>query len=61
MPLPRIVIEAHDRMHEAENELRADIDSAHPIDLARRRTLVENLQRRIQEYEYAVAELLPHP
>ena len=48
-------------MHEAENELRADIDSGHPIDLARRRTLVENLQRRIQEYEYAVAELLPHP
>jgi hypothetical protein len=48
-------------MHEAENELRADIDSVHPIDTARRRTLVENLQRRIQEYEYAVAELLPHP
>jgi hypothetical protein len=60
MSLPRIVIEAHDRMHEAENELRVDIDSVHPTDPARRRTLVENLQRRIQEYEYAVAELLPH-
>jgi hypothetical protein len=48
-------------MNEAENELRVDIDGAHPIDPVRRCTLVENLQRRIQEYEYAVAELLPHP
>ena len=39
-------------MHEAENELRADIDSVHPIDLARRCMLVENLQSRIQEYDY---------
>jgi hypothetical protein len=48
-------------MHQAEAELRADIDSAHPIDIARRRALVENLQSKIQEYEFAVAELLPHP
>ena len=61
MPLPPEVIAAHDRMHQAESELRADIDSGRPIDLVRRRTLVENLQSRIQEYEYAVAELLPHP
>jgi hypothetical protein len=61
MPLPPDVIAAHDRMRQAETELCADIDSVHPIDLARRRMLVENLQGRIQEYDYAVAQLLPHP
>jgi hypothetical protein len=61
MPLPPEVIAARDRMHQAEAELKADIDSVRPIDLARRRMLVENLQSRIQEYDYAVAELLPHP
>jgi hypothetical protein len=61
MPLPPEVIAAHDRMRQAETELCADIDSVHPIDLARRRMLVDNLQCRIQEYDYAVAQLLPHP
>ena len=61
MPLPPDVIATHDRMLQAEAELCANIDSVHPIDLAHRRMLVENLQRRIQEYDYAVAELLPHP
>jgi hypothetical protein len=61
MPLPPEVIAAQDRMRQAEAELCADIDSVHPINLARRRMLVENLQSRIQEYDYAVAELLPHP
>ena len=61
MPLPPDVVATHDRMLQAETELCADIDSVHPIDRARRRTLVENLQRRIQEYDYAVAELLPRP
>lgn len=61
MPLPPEVIAAHDRMRQAEAELCSDIDSGLPIDIARRRMLVENLQRRIQEYDYAVAELLPHP
>ena len=51
MPLPPEVIAAQDRMRQAEAELCADIDSVHPIDLARRRMLVENLQSRIQEYE----------
>lgn len=61
MPLPPEVIAARERMREAETELCADIDRLHLIDLARRRALVENLQRRIQEYDFAVAELLPHP
>jgi hypothetical protein len=60
MPLPPEVIAARDRMRQAETELCADIDSARPIDIARRRMLVENLQSKIQEYDYAVAELLPH-
>ena len=61
MPLPPEVIAARDRMHQAETELRADIDSVDPIDVARRRMLIQNLQSRIQDYDYAVAELLPHP
>ena len=48
-------------MRQAEAELCTDIDSVPPIDLARRRALVEKLQNRIQKYEYAVSELLPHP
>ena len=61
MPLPPEVLAARDRMYQAEDALRADVENVGPADPARRRRLVENLQRMIQEFHNSVAALLPRP
>jgi len=60
MPLPPEFLAARDRMYQAEDELRAYVDSAEH-DRNRHRQLVENLQQRIREFEASVAALLQRP
>jgi hypothetical protein len=57
MPLPPEVIAARERMNQAEDALRAYVDSGEH-DRDKHRELVRNLQRAIHEYEGRIAALI---
>ena len=58
MPLPPEIITARQKMNQAEDALRAYVDSGGEHDLNKRRELVVNLRRAIHDYEDSVNRLL---
>jgi hypothetical protein len=57
VPLPPEVIDAREKMNQAEAELRAYVDTGEH-DSNKHRELVHNLRRAIHDYEDSIAALL---
>jgi hypothetical protein len=57
MPLPAEVLAARERMREAEDELRADIENDEPYDAMHRRRLLDNLREAMLDYLSQMARL----
>jgi hypothetical protein len=57
MALPAEVLAARERMREAEDELRADIESGEPYDEVRRRHLLDDLLATMLDYHAEIARL----